>query len=68
MVNEHNMKRLKALDEAMKEATRFIYKAGEASEALSADEIIFSSPEFAAAKRSSMDLTRSLAKLRKAQA
>jgi hypothetical protein len=61
--------RVEALNESIQEAERFLGRAKEAKKALTAkDQWRYQITEFAAAKRSSMDLTRSLAKLRRAQA
>lgn len=56
-------KRIDALVEAITEANRFVARASAALETLEANE--FRSVEFAAAKRSSMDLTRALADVRR---
>lgn len=53
------------IQEAIKEAERFVQKAKAAHKALvSEEESFYHSKSFAAAKRSSMDLTRALAKMR----
>jgi hypothetical protein len=58
-------KRISEIGDAISEARRFIKAAESARLALSSkDEWIGHSKSFAAAKRSSMDLTRALAKMR----
>ena len=56
--------RQKALREAVQEAQRFIVKANAAFEALNEPMAEYYCPEFAAAKRASMDLTKALPKVR----
>lgn len=57
--------RIREYEEAIYEAERFIKKARLAITALESDEFYWSGPHTAAAKRSSLDLTKILAKLRK---
>lgn len=59
--------RAEALREAIAEGHRFIERAALAIEELESDRWAVGSAEFAAAKRSSLDLTRALAKLRRAR-
>ena len=54
-----------SLKEAIAEARRFIVKAESAERTVSKTGYIYPSKEIAAAKRASMDLTRSLADLRR---
>ena len=62
------MSKLDDTEVAIQEATRFIAKASEARDYMRAQKSSYfgPSPLVAAMKRASMDLTRSLAKLRKA--
>lgn len=57
--------REKKLRDAIAEAQRFIMKAMAAATALEGEKYAIASIHFAAAKRASMDLTRSLADLRR---
>lgn len=59
--------KIKKIELAISEAYRFIGKAVDWKRRLSSDEsaYVFSSKEGGAAKRASLDLTRSLAELRK---
>lgn len=63
--------KIQALDEAIREASRFIKKATEAQARLVIESNerykSASTKEFAAAKRASMDLTRSLVKVRRGE-
>ena len=60
--------RLLEIQEAIKEAERFVAKAKAAHMALvSEEESFYHSHSFAAAKRASMDLTKALAKVRKSR-
>ena len=61
MSNEFNEAKFKALNEAIFEAKRFIERA---EKAIEADEQWYNSVHYASAKRSSMDLTRSLVAVR----
>lgn len=57
--------RLLEISHAIAEAKRFIASAQDAREALASEkESFYHSKSFAAAKRSSMDLTRALARMR----
>jgi flagellar hook-basal body complex protein FliE len=57
---------LSRIDEAMTEASRFLKKAKEAKAQFKAgNEDTYHSKSYAAAKRASMDLTRTLAALRR---
>jgi len=58
--------RTSALDEAIAEARRFLERASAVKEALRADRFLNNHPkETGALRRSSMDLTRALADLRR---
>lgn len=57
--------RQEALREAVQEAQRFIVKANKAFDALEKPMADYHCPEYAAAKRASMDLTKALPKVRK---
>lgn len=62
---DRNIEKLQAIDAAITEARAFLKKAELAHLALASEKEFFShSKSFAAAKRSSMDLTRALAKMR----
>ena len=64
-IYSRDIKRIDEITNAIAEATRFIAAAKDAREALaSKKEYFHHSKSFAAAKRSSMDLTRALAKMR----
>ena len=58
---------LNKLEDALREATRFVIAGQEAIRRLKADKYanIGGSPETATCRRASMDLTRALAKLRR---
>ena len=62
-MNQYNMQKRERLLNAIYEANRFIGKAQLAADKIEQDDGC-SGPVYAAAKRSSMDLTRSLALLR----
>lgn len=65
MTSDRNIEKLKDIYGAIKQAREFLKKAEMAHLALtSEDESFYHSKSFAAAKRSSMDLTRALAKMR----
>lgn len=65
MIYSRDLRRLDDIEEAINEAVRFISKARAAHAALKTEaESFYQSKSFAAAKRSSMDLTRALAKMR----
>ncbi len=53
------------IKEAIQEARRFIYRAGKAISRIEGKDYRYVSKEVAACRRASMDLTRSLAELRK---
>ena len=57
--------KIERVEEAISEARRFIPKAEKALKLLKKKKYWFMSKETAACRRSSMDLTRSLAELRK---
>lgn len=62
---DRNTEKLKNIKDAIKQAREFMKKAELAHLALASEKESFShSKSFAAAKRSSMDLTRALAKMR----
>jgi hypothetical protein len=58
-------RRIEALDTAANEALRFVEKVEAAIADLKTKSCIDTSPAFASAKRSSMDLTRALASVRR---
>lgn len=65
-MNSINIKRIERIEEAATEAARFIQRADDAIAALKRqDRYVMGCPETAAAKRASMDLTRSLAVMRR---
>lgn len=65
MIYSRDLIRLEDIESAINEAVRFISKARVAHAALKTEVEWFNySKSFAAAKRSSMDLTRALAKMR----
>ena len=65
MIYSRDLRRLEDIEDAIKEAARFISKARAAQAALKAEvEQFHHSKSFAAAKRASMDLTRALTKMR----
>ena len=64
-IYSRDIKRIDEITNAIAEAKRFIAAAQDAREALASEqESFYHSKSFAAAKRASMDLTRSLAKMR----
>ena len=65
MMTMQSNPRQEALREAVKEARRFIVKADKAFTALENSNSDYYCAEYAAAKRASMDLTKSLPKVRK---
>ncbi|MBK9005291.1 MAG: hypothetical protein IPM41_16010 [Sphingomonadales bacterium] len=66
MSNQYDMKKVKRLRDAVFEANRFITKAQLAADQIEQGEVFGATHlEYAAAKRSSMDLTRALSELRK---
>jgi hypothetical protein len=66
---DRNIEKLQAIGSAITQAREFLKKAELAHLALTSEKEGFShSKSFAAAKRSSMDLTRALAKMRGAAA
>lgn len=63
-----DIRKLEEIEDAINEAVRFIQKARAAHGALKSEvESFYHSPAYASAKRASLDLTRSLAKMRKAR-
>ena len=70
-MNEDYLDRPNTLEDAIEEAERFIFKAKQAKKVIKAavceGETPWPCQYFAAAKRASMDLTRALARLRRAR-
>jgi len=65
MTMSEQARAIRRLERAISEAMRFLDSANIAMDALEkGSETTFRSPSFAAAKRSSLDLTRELARLR----
>lgn len=66
---DRDLRKLEDIDDAIKEAVRFIGNARHAKAVLSGEmESFYHSKSFAAAKRSSLDLTNALAKMRRGRA
>lgn len=63
-----DIRKLEEIEEAINEAMRFIQKARVAHASLKTEvESFYHSSSYAAAKRASLDLTRALAKMRRAR-
>lgn len=68
MIYSGDLRRLDDIEEAINEAVRFIQKARIAHGSLKTGvEPFYHAPSYAAAKRASLDLTRALAKMRRAR-
>ena len=62
----HDIRKLDEIEAAINEAVRFIHNARIAHASLKTEvESFYRSPSYAAAKRASLDLTKSLAKMRR---
>lgn len=63
-----DIRKLEEIEEAINEAVRFIQKARIAHGSLKTEvESFYHAPSYAAAKRASLDLTKSLAQMRRAR-